>query len=48
MMTGVFNCDHRFGDGAQAGRFLKVLVGSMEDPEAFDPSNYKDLMTMEE
>ena len=35
MMSPVFTCDHRFGDGATVKEFFKVMKEFIEDPETF-------------
>lgn len=48
IMTGVFTFDHRFGDAAVAGHALNVTTEYIEDPDNFDQSKFRDVITAEE
>ena len=48
IMSTVYTCDHRYGDAALLSQFTKIIKDMYEDPETFNPDNYKDLVAYEE
>jgi hypothetical protein len=48
IMSSVFTFDHRYGDGAIAASFIAVMQDYIEDPDNFEPSKFKDNISVEE
>lgn len=44
----VFTCDHRFGDAANIAPSIKIMKDYINNPEKFDPANYKDVISKTE
>lgn len=48
MMSVIFTVDHRYGDAAVIGPFVKISEDFILNPEGFDPSLYKDVISASE